>query len=230
MDEQISITGPCARRGFLAGMGAGGALLLLPGCQSMGGFSLVDAIRRLLSRSSQNAFARLTAPGGFYDNSLARLELPAMLGSRGDILSDILVSAVFKKRLQKSFNRVAERGAERAAPLVTDAVRMVGIENAAALIKGGPMGATQFLRGSMGMSLVEAMVPSLGGALKLADDPIVGQALARLTGADMTGMVRGFAGDVDNAIWGEIGREEAAIRANPAATNDPVLIGVFGAS
>ena len=39
---------------------------------------------------------------------------------------------------------------------------------------------------------------------------------------------RRVAGSVDDAVWNEIGIEEAAIRANPQATGDPVLIGVFG--
>jgi hypothetical protein len=45
----------------------GASLLLLPGCAGTGGgFSLVEAVRRLLLRSSENAFARLTAPDGFW--------------------------------------------------------------------------------------------------------------------------------------------------------------------
>ena len=58
-------TGVMARRTFLAGTAAAG-LLALPGCQSLGGISMVDAIRRLLTLSSQAAFAQLTAPGGFW--------------------------------------------------------------------------------------------------------------------------------------------------------------------
>ena len=57
-----------------------------------------------------------------------------------------------------------------------------------------------------------------------ANDPIVGQALGALTGVDVTGVARSLSGKVDNAIWGEIGREEASIRANPEKTNDAVLI------
>ena len=57
----------------------------------------------------------------------------------------------------------------------------------------------------------------------------MGQLLSGLTGVDVSGLARNFAAEVDNVIWGEIAREEAAIRADPAATRDPVLIGVFGA-
>lgn len=217
------LPGVLGRRGFLTGVAAA-SLLALPACASLPGFGMVDAIRRLLSRSTSNALARLTAPGGFWDNSLARLDLPEVFGSRGSVLQSILTSGPVKKRLQRQLNHVAEDGARRAAPMIADTVRIIGIDNAVALLKGGPTAATAFLRQNMGTSLVEAMVPALGDGLRVASDPIVGQAIAALTGVDATGVARSLAVDVDNAIWGEIGREESAIRADPESTNDPVLI------
>ncbi len=217
------------RRCLLGGVAAGAGLMVLPGCASLGNLSFVDAVRRLLTHSTRNALARLAEPGGFWDNELARLALPEVFGSRGSVLQDILTSAVFKKRLQKELNHVAESGARRAAPVVADAVRTIGIDNAVALLKGGPTAATGFLRGSMGGSLVEAMVPALGEGLRVASDPIVGQAIARLTGIDAAGVARALAVEADEAIWGEIGREEAAIRANPESTNDAVLIAALKA-
>jgi len=217
------------RRHFMAGVAAA-TLLALPGCTTTGGFgglSLVEVIRRLLGRASSQALARLAAPGGFYDNQLARLDLPDVFGSRGGVLQGILTSAVFKDKLTKSLNHVAEDGAERAAPVVAEAVRTIGIENAAALIKGRPTEASEFLRTAMGGRLIETMAPALGDGLRLSNDPVVGQALAALTGVDIAGAARSLAEKADNAIWAEIGREEASIRADPRATGDPLLIAAF---
>jgi len=216
------------RRTFLAGAAATG-VLALSACDSLPALNLTEAIRRLLTRASRAAFARLTAPGGFYDSELSRLDLPDVFGSRGGVLQSILTSAVFKTRLQREFNHIAERGARRAAPLVADAVRMIGIDNARDLIRGGPTAATGFLRQSMGASLIEAMVPELGEGMRLASDPIVGQAIAALTGVDVGTVARSLSSRADGAIWGEIGRQEAEIRAHPEATNDPVLIGALKA-
>ena len=80
----------------------------------------------------------------------------------------------------------------------------------------------------MGSSLIEAMVPELGTAMRVAQDPLVGQALAALTGVDIPTVSGRVAGRIDDTIWREIGVEEAAIRADPAATRDPLIIGVFG--
>lgn len=222
-------TSRASRRRFIAGLGAGAGFLALPACQNLGGWSLTDAVRQLLYLSSERAFMRLTAPGGFWDEQVAALGLPGMIGARGSVVASILTSPLFKDRLEDAFADVAIEGAERAAPIVADAVRVIGISNALALVNGGPTAASQFLRGSMGTTLVEAMVPELGDALRLANEPLVAELLAGLTGVDVGGVARNIAGTVDNAIWTEMGVEEAAIRRDPRSTNDPVLISVFGA-
>jgi hypothetical protein len=215
------------RRKAIAGLLATAGLLALPACQSTGQISFVEVIRRLLLLSSQQAFARLTAPGGYWDRQVATIGLTGFLGSRGGVVASILTSPLFKSRLESAFADIAEEGSYRAAPLVAEAVRNVGIATAVALIQGGPTAASAFLRGEMGGTLVEAMVPEVGQALRIANEPLVAQLLNALTGVDVGTVARGFSQQVDDTIWREIGVEEAAIRANPRATNDPLLIGAF---
>jgi hypothetical protein len=217
------------RRRLLVGAAGGAALLLLPACAGTGpAFTMEEAVRRLLLAASDNAFARLTEPGGFWDEQVARIGLDQFLGSRGNTLSRILTSQLFKDRLEERFASFAIDASFRAAPVVTDAVRVIGFENAIALVRGQPDAASTFLRQEMGPALIDAMVPELGEAIRLAEDPLVGEALGALTGVRV-GEVAGRIGrEVDDAIWGEIAREEAAIRADPGATRDPVLIAVFG--
>jgi hypothetical protein len=228
-----TLDAPLGRRTFmrnaLAGGASIGAIATLPACSGFGGFGLVDAVQRILFLSSERAFAQLLSDDGFWNSQVARLDLPGAIGSRGDILSGILTSVVFKDRLQRAFNDIAYEGAERAAPLVTDAVRTIGIRNAVELVNGGPTAATNYLRSAMGATLVEAMIPELGGAMRVASDPLVGRALGALTGVDVSQIATGFSRDVDDAIWRQIGFEESAIRRDPYATNDPLIIGVFGA-
>ena len=218
-----------SRRSLLAGIAGGSAMLLLPGCASTGsGFSMEEAVRRMLLLASENAFARLTAPGGFWDEQVARLGLANLMGTRGDVLSRILTSALVKDRLEERFAGLAIDASFRAAPMVTDAIRVIGFDNAIALVRGGPNAASTFLRGEVGPGLIDAVVPELGEAIRLSRDPLIGQALGALAGVDAAGVADRVGRAVDDAIWGEIAREEAAIRANPQATRDPLLIGVFG--
>lgn len=218
------------RRAFITGSLATAAALALPGCATTGPFSFTEAIRRLLVLSSERAFLRLTAPGGYWDQQVAQIGLERFVGRRGNVLGNILTSALFKSRLEDVVADIAVDASYRAAPIVADTVRTIGWANAIDLIRGGPTAASSYLRQEMGFRLVEAMVPEVGQALRVAQDPLVGQLIAGLTGVDLGGMATTFSQTVDDAIWNEIGREEAAIRADPAATRDPVLIGVFGAN
>lgn len=218
------------RRAVLGGSAAGLTMLALPGCVgSMPALSMTEVIRRLLLRASDNAFARLTAPGGYWDDQVARIGLSGLLGTRGDALSRILTSTLFKDRLEGAFADIAIEGSYAAAPIVRDAVEIIGWRNAIDLVQGGPTAASDALRGEMGMRLVDAMVPELGEAIRVASDPLVSELVRATTGTDIGAMATRLAGGIDDAVWTEIGREEAAIRADPQATGDPLLISVFGA-
>lgn len=229
MDTPTQFHAIASRRSLLGGLAAGGALLALRGCQSLGGFGLVDAVQRLLYLSSERAFARMLQPGGFWDQQVASIGLNTMLGVRGDVLGRILTSGLFKSRLDRAFGDIAFEGAERAAPVVADAVRVIGFQNAIDLVRGGPTAASSYLRGEIGTRLIDAMVPELGAAMRVASDPLVGQALAALTGVDTAQVAARFAASIDDTIWREIGNDEAAIRADPASTRDPAIIAIFGA-
>ncbi len=223
--EQLTGTS-IARRGFLVGTAGAGALLL-PGCASLGGFSMVDAMKRLLTLSSERAFAKLTAPGGFWDSEVARFELPTLFSSSGGVLRSLLTSGLFKDKLQRQLNIVAEKGAERAAPVVLEAVRTISVPDAVGIVRGGPSAATSYLRSQMGPALINSMIPGLTDALRVSSDPILGQAIKALSGVDVGSVAQSIANRADNSIWYQIGSEEGAIRANPESTRDPLLIGVF---
>jgi hypothetical protein len=217
------------RRQLLLG-GIASATLILPGCASMPGFSLTEVIRRLLTFSSQNAFALLLQPGGFYDSSVARIALPEKFGgSRTNVvLNAVLQSQSFRDRLQRQLNRAAEKGAERAAPLVADAIRNVSIEAAQEIVRGGPQAASAFLRGKMGPALLDSMLPGISDGLRVFDDQVINRAVQSVTGFDIGALANDITRKADDAIWSAIGAEEASIRANPGKTNDPLLMGVFG--
>ena len=57
---------------------------------------------------------------------------------------------------------------------------------------------------------------------------MIGQLVSALAGVDVGGVATRLANEIDDTVWAEIGREEAAIRSDPRSTNDPVLIGALG--
>lgn len=205
-------------------------LLMLPGCATTGGgFDLSEAIRRLLGLSAQRAFASLLRENGFLDSAVARIDIPPALGGARatDIVSAILRSGAFRDRLSRQLNRAAEKGAALAAPLVTEAIGMLTVGDALAVVRGGPRAATDVLQNTLGPRLFEAMVPGIGDGLRLFDSRVVTEALRQVTSIDFAGLRDDVTRKASEGIYRAIASEEAAIRANPSATGDPLLTAVF---
>jgi hypothetical protein len=205
-------------------------MLALPGCAQMGGFNLTDAIKRLLTLSSQRAFSSLMQENGFFDSQVAKIALPNSLGGSmgSSILSTLLNSNAFRDRMSRQVNRAAEKGAALAAPIVTDAIGSIGVNDAMAIINGGPTAATDVLSRALGTKLISTMLPGITDGLKLFDSGIVTEALKMTTGIDFAGLRDDVSRKASDGIFKAIGMQEAAIRANPSETGDPVLTAVFG--
>lgn len=204
-------------------------VLALPGCAGQG-LSLVEAIRRLLSISSQRAFAALLRENGFFDDQIARISLPPRLGgdNASNIVSAVLRSGPVRDRMLRQVNRAAEKGAEIAAPMVADAIRSMSVEDAVSVVRGGGAAATALLERQMGSALISAMVPGIDNGLKLFDSQIVTEALRLATGIDFAGLRDDVTEKTSRAIYRAIAREEESIRANPQSANDTLIAAVFG--
>jgi hypothetical protein len=140
----------------------------------------------------------------------------------------LLGVGLVQDRLLRLVNGAASNAAQAAAPIVYDSIRTMSITDALSIVRGGPTAATGFLQRSMGNAIVGALFPGIGNALRLADNGIVTRALQAASGINFAGLQQHVAGSAAEAIYRAIGREEAAIRANPSALGDPVLSGVFG--
>jgi len=218
-------------RRSLLGAGLAFPLLALPGCAGgLGGFGLEDAIRRILTLSSQRAFNRLLTDEGFFQDDVARVPLPEQLGGSRvtSALAALLGTGLVQDRLLRLVNRAAADAADAAAPIVYDSIRSMSIADAVAIVRGGPEAATDHLRRSMGEAIVERIFPEVGTALRILDDGLVTRALQAATGIDFGGLQRHVSERAADGIYRAIGREEAAIRANPRETGDPVIASVFG--
>lgn len=220
------------RRNFLAAgvTGVVASILVLPGCSSLPPLSLTEAVRRLLTVSSQNAFAELMEPNGFFDSQIARISVPDRLGGvrATNIATAVLGAKPIQKRLLKQVNRAAETGAELAAPIIADTIRGMSIADAAAIIKGGDRAATNLLQSQLGTSLATQMLPGISKGLNLFDNEIINLVLSQVSSINFADISEDVTNKASDAIYRSIGAQEARIRANPRATNDPLLIGVFG--
>lgn len=207
-------------------------LLTLPGCATRLGdlANLEPAIRRLLTLSSQRAFARLLADQGFFRDDLARIQPPPQLGGRAvtAALAVALGTRAVQDRLLRVVNQAAGEGARRAAPIVYDSIRDMPIADARSIVRGGSTAATDYLARSMGERIFDAIFPGVGEALRLAENGVIQRVLQVATGINFPGLQADVARKTAAAFYRAMGREEAAIRADPGGAGDPVLAGVFG--
>ncbi len=214
------------RRGFLVGALAVGSLAL-PGmarAQAAAADAGTDAIRRLLGRATQDAFARLSASQGFWNSRVARFPLPILFRKTPAVAGTPLANDAFRFDLEYKLNIFAEAGARGAEAGVQDAARKLAVADPAAILHGRITSATSALRLETGVGLVNAMIPPLQQTLAAQNDPTVTQAVALLAGVTLRDVAHAVALVADNGIWYEIGAAEARIRANPQATGDAALV------
>ena len=215
-----------SRRFLVLGTALLAPLLVLPGCATTGsGGDLTEGLRRLLGISSQRALARLVTDNGYFNDPVARIALPAGLNDRSTaVLGALLRSAPVQRELAIVVNRAAGDAADRAAPLIYDSIRSLTFSDAVAIVRGGPTAATSYLERAIGDRIIDAMFPEVGDALRqFGSGSILGPVLGAATGIDIPAIQRAVTDQASQGLWRAIGREEAAIRAEPARAGDPLV-------
>jgi hypothetical protein len=213
------------RRSLIAAL----ALLPLAACATpMGRYTVEDAVRRLLELSSQRAFERLTEPGGFYDDQLTRIVPPDLgSGKGGAVLAALLRTNAVRNRVGMALNDVAVDLADNATPIVMDAVHRMTLADAVSVLRGGPTAATDLLAREARGLVVEALLPGASRALRSDMFEMLSVALSATGGRDYAALANNVSGQIGDAIFRAIGREEAEIRRDPGATRDPILMALL---
>jgi hypothetical protein len=220
------------RRGFLLSVLLG-SVGLMTGCATVGTTgSLDEALRRMLTISTQRAVTRLAVDNGYLNDALARVTIPGTTGD-GDrsnaVLGALLRSRPVQDQLLRLVNDAAGDAADRAAPVILDAIRDLSFADAVAIARGGPTAGTDYLERAIGPRIIDAMLPEIGSALRSFDgNGVLGPVLGAATGVNVVGLQRIVATQAARGLWRAIGREEAAIRADPRSARDPLVERVFG--
>ncbi|MDB5725610.1 MAG: hypothetical protein JWQ16_2364, partial [Novosphingobium sp.] len=214
--------GRIARRQLLAGAGIAGLALLVPGWAIAATTSRLDAARRLVRLATSRAFAKLSAPNGFWDSPVARFDLPELF-----VTGRRPLSPASREQLQRRLNLVAEAGARRAGQVARRTSGVITREDADAIVAGDATAGTSVLRARVGARMINEMIPAIERALRAERDPVVIAAVGKLSGVELRDVAKAVALKADSAIWYQIGAEEGDIRTNPQATGDTVLIGAL---
>jgi hypothetical protein len=201
--------------------------------RGMSAADIAQGLKDALEKGSAAAVARLGRPDGFLGDAAVRIPLPEQLARVQAALRSVGQSGIADD-LETRMNRAAEQAMTAAKDIFTRAIRAMTVSDATGILNGPADAATQYLRRTTGTELGNRLRPPIETALKSAGaitayDRMMGSA-RNLPGvpnvtADLADWTRDKGLD---GIFHYVAREEADIRANPAARTTELLRKVFG--
>ncbi|NBA94522.1 DUF4197 domain-containing protein [Pseudomonas sp. R5(2019)] len=225
--RSLSIAGLCA--GLLI---SANALAL-----SLNDLSQTDAtggLKDALTQGAQVAVKQLGAPGGFSNNPDVRIELPGNLGKAAKAMKKFGMGAQVDQ-LEASMNKAAEAAVPQAQALLVEAVKKMSVEDAKGILSGGKESATEYLSKTSREQIRVKFLPIVKQAtdqvgLAQQYNSFAGQAATLGVLDAKNANVEGYVTEQAlNGLFEMIGKQEAAIRENPAAAATSLAKKVFGA-
>jgi hypothetical protein len=195
------------------------------------GTGLKDALRV----GSEKVIGQLGRRDGFWGNPEAKIGLPSWIRPAQSALRSTGYGASLDD-LELRMNRGAEAAVPKAKQLFLGAISGITFDDARRILQGPEDSATRYLREKTGVPLTRDMTPIVDRELQgsgaqtayrgVADRaralPVVGSQVGQ---GSLTDWVTG---EAMNTLFRFMGREEAAIRRNPAARTTDAMRKVFG--
>ncbi len=193
-----------------------------------------QGIKEALTQGVTNAVLNLNKTDGFFGSEIYKVLLPPDAVKIEKSLRSAGMGAQVDNAIL-AINRGAEDAVAFAKPIFLDAVRELTLTDALKLVSGQKDAATQYFKQKTTDKLVAAFTPSVKSSLeKVNATKYYGDIVTtynkfpttfKKVDSDLTGFVVGKAID---ALFDQVAKEEASIRANPAARTSDILKKVFG--
>jgi Protein of unknown function (DUF4197) len=194
------------------------------------GLGVKDALLQGVTKAVLN----LNKTDGFFGSEFYKMLLPPDALKVEKTLRNIGMGAQVDKAVL-SINRGAEDAVAFAKPIFTDAIKEMTLTDALNIIKGSKDAATNYFKEKTKSKLITAFTPSVQSSLEKTDatkyyGDIVNTynklpTTFKKVNPDLTSYVVGKAVD---ALFDQVAKEEANIRANPLARTTDILKKVFG--
>lgn len=191
-------------------------------------------IKDALTQGVTTAVLNLNKTDGFFGSELYKLLLPPDAKKVENTLRNLGMGAQVDKAIL-AINRGAEDAVGYAKPIFADAIKEMTLKDALNIIKGSKDAATNYFKEKTKQKLIVAFTPSIKSSLDKTDaTKYYGNIITtynklpttfKKIDPDLTGYVVGKAVD---ALFDQVAREEANIRANPLARTTDILKKVFG--
>ena len=193
-----------------------------------------QGIKEALAQGITSAVLNLNKTDGFFGNTFYKLLMPPDAQKIVNTLNDLGMGNLVDKAVL-AINRGAEDAVGFAKPIFTDAIKEMTIMDALNIVKGARDGATQYFKEKTTQKLIAAFMPAIKTSLeKVNATKYYGDAVNtynnfpttfKKINPDLPSYVVGKAVD---ALFDQVAKEEANIRANPLARATDILKKVFG--
>jgi Protein of unknown function (DUF4197) len=193
-----------------------------------------QGIKEALLQGVTTAVLNLNKTDGFFGSELYKMLLPPDAVKAEKTLRNIGMGAQVDKAIL-SINRGAEDAVAFAKPIFIDAVKEMTLTDALNILKGNKDAATNYFKEKTKQKLIIAFTPSVKTSLDKVDatkyytDIVTTYNKLPTTfkkaDPNLTDYVVGKAVD---ALFDQVAKEEANIRANPLARTSDILKKVFG--
>ena len=193
-----------------------------------------QGIKEALTQGVTNAVLNLNKTDGFFGSEIYKVLLPPDAKKIETTLRNAGMGAQVDKAIL-AINRGAEDAVSYAKPIFVDAIREMTVTDALNILKGNKDAATQYFKQKTTEKLVAAFTPSVKSSLDKVEatkyyTDIVNTyngfpTTMKKVNPDLTSYVVGKAVE---ALFDQVAKEEASIRANPMGQASALLKKVFG--
>ena len=193
-----------------------------------------QGIREALDQGVGRGIKLLNKQDGFFGSQAYKLFLPAEAQRIENTLRQLGMGSMVDRAILQ-INRAAEDAVGYARPIFLDAIREMTIADAINIIRGPKDAATQYFRQKTTDKLIAAFSPTIKSSLdKFSATKYYGEVINTYNNFPTTlnklnpDLPSYVVDKAVTALFDQIGREEANIRANPVARTTEILKKVFG--
>ena len=193
-----------------------------------------QGVKEALTQGVTRAVLNLNKTDGFFGSEFYKLLLPPDARKAESALRKIGLGGQVDRAIL-AMNRGAEDAVGTATPIFVDAIKKMTLTDALGIVRGEKDSATQYFRQKTSQELIVAFTPSVKTSLDKTNATKYYADIATTynklplsfekVNPDLTSYVVGKAVD---ALFDQIAKEEANIRANPLARTTAILKKVFG--
>jgi len=190
-------------------------------------------LKEALRIGSEKVVSQVGQTGGYLDDSAIHIPLPDTLRTVHDTLSKFGFGSLTQD-VETRINRAAEKAAPEAKEVFWQSIQAMTLDDAKRILDGPDDSATQYFKRTMSSPLTERFTPIVETSLAevgavQAYDTMISQYKTVPFVPDVKGDLTTYAvAKALDGLFHYMAKEEAAIRANPAARTTDILKKVFG--